>query len=112
MKNLKNNNEAAINLNIGILAIIILAILGLVVASLITLFWGLFGLIGLGLIICCAYILFKKKGNVKIAANSPFTWCLVLGIMLIIFSAAGLDVMPHAVDLHFLPWNQYSLNLF
>jgi len=110
MRNLKNDREAVV-LAIGLFGIIILGIIIIVVASLLSLMWGFSGFVGFCLLAGSGYLLYKEKGKVKMAVNSPFAWCLVVGIILIFFSAVGLDVMPNAINFSVLPWSGYSLNL-
>ena len=110
MRNLKNDKEAVV-VAIGLFGLLILGIIVIVIASILSLMWGFSGFIGFVLLCISGYLLFMHKGKVKMQFNSPFAWCLVVGIILIFFSAVGLDIMPNAIDLRFVPWGSYSLNL-
>jgi len=110
MKNLKNDRNAVV-VAIGLFGLIILGIIVIVVASLLSLMWGFSGFVGFCLLAGSGYLLFINKGKVEMKPNSPFAWCLVVGIILIFFSAVGLDIMPNAIDFSVLPWSGYSLNL-
>lgn len=108
MKNLKDDREAVV-VAIGLFGLIILGII--VIASLLSLMWGFSGFVGFCLLCASGYLLFIHKGKVKMKFNSPFAWCLVVGILLVFFSAVGLDLIPNAINFSVLPWSGYSLNL-
>jgi len=91
MKNLKNDREAVV-LAIGLLGIIVIVIVALIIAAIISLMIGFLGFVGLMFLVASAYLLWRHKGQVTIAKNSPFFICIVLGLILISLSSVGLEI--------------------
>ena len=101
MRNINNTEDASINITIGIFGIIIIAIVGLIIAAMISIVIGFLGFIGLCFLVAAAYLLLTKKGNVSITKSSPFIFCIILGLILIVLSSVGLDIMQ--IDLSVIP---------
>jgi len=97
----KMDENGAVVIQIGILAIVILVIVALIIAAAISLVIGFFGFIGICFLVAAAYILWKKKGNVAIKLTSPFAICVIAGLILIGVSSLGLEVLQ--LDLSVIP---------
>lgn len=104
MKQKNNNNindDAVVNINIGIFGIIIIIVAALIIAGIISLVIGFLGFVGLCFLIAGAYLFLIKKGDVTITKSSPFIFCILLGLVLIVLSSVGLEIMQ--LDLSGIP---------
>jgi len=91
-------DDDAIGLMVGLLILFVIIILGAVVLSFVL---GLFGFIGICLLLASAYILFMAKGKVTI--KSPFFILLIAGLSLIFISqVAGMEI--YTVELAEFRW--------
>ena len=100
LRQLKNDNSALIGMGfLGVILVFI--IIGVLIVSIISIVWGIFTLIGMCLLIASAYILIMKKGAVTIAPNSVFMWMLIIGLILVFFGQAVMDI--GSVDLSAIP---------
>jgi len=120
MKNIKENNIGAAGLMscCALSPCIILPIIGIIfliivmiIAGIISLVWGIFGLVGFSFLCAAAFILLMNKGKVTMTLASPFVWCVIIGIIMMILSA--LQMEAYYVDLSFIPGlSSYSMNIF
>lgn len=83
-------------------ALIIAIIAVMLLAAVISVTWGLFGLVGLGCLAASFFILIMQKSNVKLGAN-PFTLLFIVAIVLIFLTQyGGLDT-GEILNLGFIP---------
>jgi len=83
-------------------AILIIFIVTLIVAGILSLTWGAFGLIGLFLLLVSFYILFMQRGNVAVTLRNPFSVVFIVSIIFLTLSFAGVD-SAYIVDLSAIP---------
>jgi hypothetical protein len=88
-------------LNNPLFSLIIIIIIALIIASMISIAVGFLSFVGLCFLVASGYILLKKKGNVTINLQSPFFICVLIGLVLIVMSSAGLEVAT--LDLSMVP---------
>lgn len=109
MKKKYNNDLAAVGI-IGLVVIfLVVLVVPLIIVGIISLVIGFLGFIGLCFLCAAAYLLYKNKGNVTISKTSPFLFCVILGISLIILSSVGLEIaqldfsnVPGLSELHMM----------
>ena len=119
MRNIKNNNIGAggllacLALNpcvvMSIIFIIFLVVV-LIVAAVISLTWGMFGLIGFAFLCAAAFIMLMNKGKISMNLASPFVWCAIIGVIMMLISAAGFEIIT--LNLSGVPGSGISMNLF
>ena len=83
-------------------AILVIFIVTLIVAGIISITWGVMGLVGLFLVFASLYIIFLQRGNVAMSFHNPATIFFIIGIVLLILNFAGVD-KAYIVDLSAIP---------
>ena len=88
-----------------IFALLILIVVAVIGMGIVSLFWGLFTLLGFLLIITALYIMIvHQKGKINISLANPFVWLLVVGIILLAASKIfGIEILeiniPNVLEL-------------
>jgi len=83
-------------------AIIMIFIITMIVAGIISLTWGILGLLGLFLMFASFYVLFLQRGNVAMTFRNPFVILFATSLFFIFMSFSGLD-SAWIVDLSIIP---------
>ena len=97
MRKITNSSEGFV-FAIGIWTLLILLLVGVVVAVILSLIWGLLGLVGLFIILIALYkIVFEKNLTLK----SPGMIMLFIGIILMGLSSFGMEIL--VIDFSQLP---------
>ena len=83
----------------GDLALILVFITAiLVITAIFSQLWSLSGFIGVCLIFLSIYLVLKSGGNISVAKNQPYLIFLVLGVIFLFMSFAGIQIIPFEFD--------------
>jgi len=83
-------------------AILVIFLVTLIVAGIISLTWGMLGLLGLFMLFASFYILFMQRANVALTMRNPFVIVFGLSMLFLILSWSGADA-GYIVDLGAIP---------
>ncbi len=78
--------------DLGLILVFIVAIL--LITAIISQLWSLSGFVGVCLIFLSIYLVLKRGGNVAVAKNQPYLLFLVLGVIFLLLSFVGIQLVP------------------